>query len=256
MNNILAIAKKELNYYFGSPIGWVVIGLFTTLFGLFFLPGLSFFLQQSLSVMSMGAGAPPMNVNQHLIGPSIGNMAVTLLLVLPIVTMRTFSEEKRSGTIELLLTSPVTDVEIIFGKFIAAMGLYAAMLAATLIPIVALYAFGTPEWKPLLTTYLGIFLFGGCFISLGLFISSRTKNQIIAAMWTFATFLMLWIINWGASFMGPMSQAMVNYLALVDHLEDFTRGIIDTEHLIYYLSFIAFGLFLTVRSMDSERWRG
>jgi ABC-2 type transport system permease protein len=170
--------------------------------------------------------------------------------------MRTYSEEKRQGTIELLLTSPLTDVEIILGKFLGAMTLYTAMLAVTLIHISLLFLYGNPEWKPIATGYLGLLLMGGCFLSVGLLISSLTKNQVVAAMATFAVFLMLWVINWIGAFVGPTAQAVLQYLSITEHFDDFSRGIIDTKHLIYYLSFIAFGLFLTMKSVDSERWRG
>ena len=179
-----------------------------------------------------------------------------MLFLFPLITMRTYAEEKRSGTIELLLTSPVTDVEIIIGKFLGAMLLYAAMLAVTLIHIGILFIFGNPEWKPIATGYLGLLLMGGCFLSLGLFISSLTKNQIVAAMATFAVFLMLWVINWISTFVGPTTQTVLQYLSLTEHFDDFAKGIIDTKHVIYYLSFMAFGLFLTAKSVDSERWRG
>jgi ABC-2 type transport system permease protein len=136
------------------------------------------------------------------------------------------------------------------------MGLYASMLAVTLIHVGLLFVFGNPEWRPVATTYLGLLLMGGCFVSLGLLISSLTKNQIVAGMITFGLFLMLWVINWIASFMGPTTQQVLNYLSITDHLDDFTKGIIDTKHLVYYVSFITFGLFLTARSVDTERWRG
>jgi len=201
-------------------------------------------------------GGPTMNINEQLLGPVFGNMTVIILLVLPLITMRTYSEEKRSGTMELLLTAPVTDLQIILGKFLGAMGLYAAMLAITLLHVGILFVFGSPEWKPIATTYLGMLLMGGCLIAVGLLISSMTKNQIVAGMTTFVVFLMLWIINWISSFMGPTTQAVLNYVAVTQHLDDFTKGIIDTKHLVYYLSFIVFGLFLTARSVDTERWRG
>jgi ABC-2 type transport system permease protein len=184
------------------------------------------------------------------------NTTVVMLFLFPLITMRTYSEEKRSGTIELLLTSPVRDIEIILGKFFGALLLYAAMLAVTLIHMSVLFIYGSPEWKPLLTGYLGLLLMGGSFLSVGLFISSLTKNQIVAAMATFAVFLLLWIINWMSSFVGPTAQAVLSALSLTEHFDDFAKGIIDTKHLIYYLSFIAFGLFLTAKSVDSERWRG
>jgi len=172
------------------------------------------------------------------------------------ITMRTYSEEKRSGTIELLLTSPVTDFQIIMGKFLGAMALYGCMLAVTLIHIGLLFVYGRPEWKPIVTTYLGLLLFGGCFVSLGLFISSLTKNQIVAGMVTFAVFLLLWIITWIGSFSGPTVDKVTQYISILDHLDDFGKGVLDTTHIIYYVSFITFGLFLTAKSVDSERWRG
>jgi ABC-2 type transport system permease protein len=204
----------------------------------------------------MGMSGQSVNVNEQLIRPVFLNATVIFLFVLPMVTMRTYSEEKRSGTIELLLTAPLTDFQIIAGKFLGAMGLYAAMLAVTLPHMALLFWFGDPEWIPIGITYLGLLLMGGCFISVGLLISSMTKNQIVAVMATFTVFLMLWVINWIASFMGPRTQEVLNYLSITDHLDDFTRGVVDTRHLVYYLSFIAFGLYLTMRSVDTERWRG
>ena len=254
MRNVLAIAGKELRSYFASPIAYVVIGFFALLYGYFFYALLSFFNRQSMQ-MSMGMGGS-MNINQMLIAPVLSNVSVILLFVLPMVTMRTYSEEKRSGTIELLLTSPVTDTQIILGKFLGAMSLYAAMLAVTVIHLGLLFLYGNPEWKPILTGYLGLLLMGGCFIALGLLISSLTRNQIVAGMITFAVFLMLWVINWIGSFMGPTTQAVLSHLSITDHFDDFAKGVLDTKHLVYYASFIGFGLFLTAKAVDSERWRG
>jgi len=191
-----------------------------------------------------------------MIRPVFMNASVLLLFALPMVTMRTYSEEKRSGTIELLLTSPVTDVQIIMGKFLGAMALYGVMLGVTLIHVALLFVYGRPEWKPIVTVYLGLFLLGGCFISVGLFISSLTKNQIVAFVATFATFLMLWVITWIGSFSGPTVDRLTQYLSIIGHFDDFGKGVLDTTHLIYYISFITFGLFLTAKSVDSERWRG
>ncbi|MDO8793344.1 MAG: ABC transporter permease subunit [Vicinamibacterales bacterium] len=254
MRNILAIAQRELNAYFSSSIGYVLVGFFALLFGWFFYVPLAYFAQQS-----MQAGMNPgqaLNVNQMLVGPAFMNTTVIMLLVFPLITMRTYSEEKRSGTIELLLTSPLTDLEIILGKFLGAMLLYVAMLSITLVHMAILFIYGDPEWKPIATGYLGLLLMGGCFLSLGLFISSLTKNQIVAAMATFAVFLMLWVINWISTFVGPTTQAVLGHLSITEHFDDFAKGIIDTKHVIYYLSFMALGLFLTMKSVDSERWRG
>jgi ABC-2 type transport system permease protein len=253
VRNIMAIAGKELRSYFASPIAYVIIGLFALLFGLFFYAFLQSFVEESQRAM-MGGG--PVNVNDRLIRGVLLNAAVIILFVMPMITMRTYSEEKRSGTIELLLTSPLTDVQIILGKFLGALGLFAAMLAVTVIDVAILFRLGNPEWKPVIAGYIGLLLMGGCFISLGLLISSFTKNQIAAGFMTFAVFLVLWIINWFADSAGPTARTILTFLSITDHLDDFTRGIIDTKHIVYYLSFITFGLFLTAKSVDSERWRG
>jgi ABC-2 type transport system permease protein len=253
VRNVLAIAGKELRSYFASPMGYILIGLFALLFGMFFRVYLSMFAEQSQR-MAMGGGTA--NVNEMLIRGVFHNVAIIILFIMPMVTMRTYAEEKRSGTIELLLTSPITDLQIILGKFLGAMGLFTAMLLVTAIDIAILFRLGNPELKPVLTGYLGLLLMGGCFLSVGLLISSLTKNQIVAGVMTFGVFLVLWIVNWFADSVGPTGREIVNYLSITEHLDDFTKGIIDTKHIVYYLSFITFGLFLTAKSVDSERWRG
>jgi ABC-2 type transport system permease protein len=254
VRNILAIADKELRSYFASPIAYIIIGLFALLFGWFFYMFLTVFMRQSEQMMQFGGGAT--NINQQMIRGVLQNSAVIILFVMPMITMRTYSEEKRSGTIELLLTSPVTDFQIIMGKFLGAMGLYAAMLLVTVLYMALLFVYGNPEWRPVVAGYLGLLLMGGCFIAVGLLISSLTKNQIVAGFLTFAVFLMLWVINWIGDSSGPTTQAIVSYLSITEHFDDFARGIIDTKNVVYYLSFITFGLFLTAKSVDSERWRG
>jgi ABC-2 type transport system permease protein len=255
MTNILAIAGKELRAYFASPIAYVVVGLFALLFGWFYFNILVFFVEQSMRAGMMG-GQSSMNVNQMMVRPLLTNMSVVLLFFLPMITMRTFSEEKRSGTFELLLTTPLTDAQIIIGKFLGSMALFALMLAITLVDVGLLFYFGNPEWKPIATAYLGLLLMGGSFVSVGLFISSVTKNQIVAAVLTFSTFLLLWVINWVGESAGPVTKEIVSFLSITEHFDDFVKGVLDTKHLVYYLSFITFGLFLTAKSVDSERWRG
>jgi ABC-2 type transport system permease protein len=255
VTNILAIAGKELRAYFSSPIAYVVVGLFALLFGWFFFNILVFFSEQSMRMGMMG-GPSTVNINQMMLRPLLLNASVIVLFVLPMVTMRTFAEEKRMGTFELLLTTPLTDTQIILGKFLGAMGLYALMLLITLVDIGLLFFYGNPEWKPVVTSYLGLLLMGGCFISVGMFISSLTKNQIVAAVITFSTFLMLWVINWVGESAGPVTREIVAFLSITEHFDDFVKGVVDTKHLVYYVSFMTFGLFLTARSVDSERWRG
>lgn len=256
MRNILAIAGKELRSYFSSPIAYIVIGVFALLYGYFYIAILAYFVRQSMQMGQFGQGPQSLNINQMMIRNLLQNVTILVLFMLPAITMRTYSEEKRSGTIELLLTSPITDFQIVLGKFFGALALYAVMLTVTFIHMAILFVYGNPEWKPILTAYLGLLLLGGCFISVGLFISTLTKNQVVAFMVTFGVFLFLWVITWIGSFAGPTVDSLTQYLSIIDHFDDFGKGVIDTTHLIYYISFITFGLFLTAKSVDSERWRG
>ena len=257
MRNILAIAQKEIKGYFAGPIAYITIGVWALMYGWFFNTMMLYFVRQSMQMNQFGMQGPQaMNVNQQLIRPLLQNVLILILFLMPMVTMRAYAEEKRSGTIELLLTSPLTDFQIIVGKFLGAMALYGCMLAVTLIHIGLLFLYGRPEWKPIVTAYIGLLLMGGCFIAVGLFISSLTRNQIVAGMVTFAVFLMLWIITWIGSFSGPTVDKLTQYLSIIDHFDDFGKGVLDTTHIIYYVSFITFGLFLTAKSVDSERWRG
>jgi len=253
--NVGAIAGKELRGYFGSPVAWVMMGLFAFIFGYFYTVYLNYFVQQSMG-SQFGGGPQSMNINMQMIRPLLGNASVLILFLLPMVTMRTYAEEKRSGTIELLLTSPLTDFEIIFGKFLGSIGLYLGLLAVTALYISILFLFGNPELKPLISGYIGLFLMGSCFVSLGLFISSTTKNQMVAGAATFVFALLFWIIDWFADSVGSFWSPVLSYLSITKHFDDFGKGVIDTKDVVFYLSFIAFGLFLTLKSVDSERWRG
>jgi ABC-2 type transport system permease protein len=258
VSTILAIANKELRSYFSSPIAYAVIGFLALAFGFMFVIYLWGFLEQ---VERMGAnpmtGMQPVNVNQMLIRPLIMQLGVIWLFLLPMVTMRTFAEEKRSGTIELLLTTPITDLQIILGKFLGVLGLYGAMLLATLPGIAALFAFGNPDWPPVATTYLGLLLFGAAFLALGLWISSLTENQIVAGAATFMLLLLLLLVGWLRDFTTSTTVLqVVSALSIYEHLDDFTKGVISTSHVAYYLSVVTFGLFLTSRSLDGARWRG
>ena len=255
MGNILTLAQKELRAYFVSPIAYVLLVFFALLFGYFYASSINFVVRLSMGQFGMG-GPQVVNINEFMIRPLFGNTAVILLFMLPMLTMRSFAEEKRSGTIELLLTSPLTNFQIIMGKFLGAMALYALMLSLTLIHIGVLFWYGEPEWGPILSGYLGLLLMGGSFISIGLAISSMTKNQIVAGVSTFAVLLLFWIINWMGDASGTTTQSVLAYLSILEHFDDFSKGVIDTAHLTYYVSFITLGLFLTAKSMDMARWNG
>lgn len=256
MRNIVAIAGKEVRSYFASPIAYIITGLFALIFGIFYMAAVTWFAEQSMGMGQFGPMPSAVNINQDLIRPLLLNATVVMLFLLPMVTMRTYSEEKRSGTIELLLTAPVSDLEIIVGKFLGALALYGVMLLVTMLYVGLLFTYSDPEWKPIGAGYLGLLLLGGGFISFGLFVSSLTKNQIVAAVGTFSLVLILWIIDWLADQAGATTRTIVSYLSITQHFEDFAKGVIDTKHVVYYLTFIIFGLFLTAKSVDTERWRG
>lgn len=255
MSNTLTIFRKELNSYFNSPIAYLVLAFFGLLAGYFFSIYVAMFVTRGMEAQMMGRGMP-MDVNEWVIRPLLGNMSVIGLFMIPMITMRLFAEEKRSGTIELLATSPVHDAEIIVGKWLAAVTLYAAALALSGISVASLYLYGKPDLAPILTGYLGLLLQGGSLLAIGTFISTTTKNQIIAAFVTFAVSLMLWILDWaGAGDPSAWWAKVVSYMSVITHFEPFAKGVIDSKDVIFYVSLIFFGLFLTARSMESLRWR-
>jgi ABC-2 type transport system permease protein len=184
-------------------------------------------------------------------------MAVVALFVAPMLTMRLFAEEKRQGTIELLATSPVSDLQIVVGKFLAAAGLYALMILAGLVNVALIwvYAANAPEWKPVVTGAVGLFLLGCCFLAMGTFVSTLTRNQIVAGILGFCLFLGMWTLGWADDPMaGPVAKA-VAYLGVTTHLEDLVKGVVDLKDIVFYLSVVTFGLFLAHESVESQRWR-
>jgi len=197
----------------------------------------------------------PMNINEQLVRPLLANASVLCLFLVPMITMRLFAEENNRGTIELLLTSPVHDWEILLGKWLGALGMYASLLAFTGLNMIFLFAYGSPDWKPMATGYLGLLLQGGAMLAIGTFISTTTKNQIVAAFATFGTLLLLWVFEWVAGYeQSPWAKVMA-YMSLVSHFESFAKGVIELKDVIYYVSVIFLGLFLTARSLESLRWR-
>ena len=260
LRNIAAIFEKEWRHYFGSPIAWVALFVWTMLFGIFFYFAFDYFLEASMRASQQGmemGGGMKLSLNEYLIRPIFHNMAVVALFLAPMLTMRLFAEEKRQGTIELLATAPLTDWQIVLGKFLAAAGLYALMILAGLLNLVLVFLYATtpPEWKPIVTGALAIFLLGCCFLALGTFVSTLTRNQIVAGTLTFGLLLGLWILGWmDDPSSGAVAQAVAK-LGLLTHLESLMKGVIDLKDVVFYLSFITFGLFLAHQSVESQRWR-
>ncbi|MBV8552102.1 MAG: ABC transporter permease subunit [Acidobacteriaceae bacterium] len=254
MRNIWTICRRELYSYFVSPIAWVLLAIFALLSGVFTYIISASFVRASLEGQMSGQSFP-MNLNDQVIAPLFSNIAVVGLFLIPLISMRLFAEEKRQGTIELLATSPVHDLEIIIGKWLSAVLMYAALMAVLLADYSFLFIYGNPDWKPVATGFLGALLQGACLLAFGTFISTLTRNQIVAGAIGFALALILWILNWTTSFGNSVSVQVLNYISIVSHMDSFTKGVIDTKDLVYYVSMIFLGLFLTARSLESMRWK-
>lgn len=254
MRNVFIIWRKELRSYFVSPVAYLLLAMFGLIFGFFFWVQLSGFVNWAME-MQMRGQSSPMNINESLIRPLLANVRVVGLFFIPLITMRLFAEEKRTGTIELLATSPIRDSEVILGKWLAAMTLYGCILLLTALNFLFLFKFGHPDWKPLAIGYLGLFLEAGAMLAIGTFISTLTKNQIIAGAVTFAACLILWVFEWVSEFETATWAQVLSYISITTHAQSFAKGLLSLKDAIYYVSAIFLGLFLTARSMESLRWR-
>lgn len=255
MSAVWSITKKELVSYFTSPIAYIVIAIFILLSGFFFYSLVWWFNTQAMQMAQNPYYFQQVNINQMVFAPLFHNLSIILLLMLPVVSMRLFSEEKKMGTEELLFTSPVSVIQIIMGKYLAALVVLLAMLVLSAIPTIFTFIHGNPEPVPYLLGYLGLFLLGAAFLALGLFWSALTENQIVSAVLTFGTLLLFWVLSWAAYSARGLWQDVLNYLSFFEHFDGMTKGILDTSDLVYYLSFAFFGLFLTHSVIQFRRWR-
>jgi ABC-2 type transport system permease protein len=254
MRNVLIIWRKELRSYFVSPVAYILLAMFAIIFGFFFWNSLGYFVYMGME--SQMRGQPmPMNLNEELIRPLLSNISVVGLFLIPMITMRLFAEEKRTGTIELLVTSPIHDAEVILGKWLAAVSLYACMLLLTAINFAFLFKYGHPDWKPLAIGYLGLLLQAGALLAIGTFISTLTKNQIVAGAATFGVCLLLWVLEWVSGYETAAWARVLSYMSVITHFESFAKGVLATKDAVYYVTVIFLSLFLTARSMESLRWR-
>ena len=254
MKNIWIIYRKELKSYFSSWIAYLLMAFFAVIFGYFFFAATAIFVSRSMQAAMMGREMP-MDMNEWIIRPLLMNVSVIGLFVIPMITMRLFAQEKSTGTIELLMTSPVRDWEIILAKWFSAVTLYATILAVSAVNLGYLFVYGKPDWRPILVGYLGLLLQGGCLLAIGTFVSTLTRNQIIAVAGTFAVCLLLWVLDWVSAYDTSNWGRTLSYISVVTHFETFSKGVLETKDVLFYLSAIFFGLFLTERSMESLRWR-
>ncbi|HZC68906.1 MAG TPA: ABC transporter permease [Nitrospirales bacterium] len=256
MSPVGAIVRKELRSYFVSPVAYVVATVFLLLTGLLSFLAIATASNRSMQMLRVQGNLPELNLNEFVFRPVFYNMAVILLLVVPILTMRLFAEEKKLKTMELLVTSPVTITDIVVGKFVAALTVFAGMLALSAVAPVALAPFAEFRWSPILTAYLGVLLMGGLFLSAGLLGSSLTENQIIAVILSFGVLLLFWLFGWaGQVFADTVFGKVLTYLSPLDHFEQLVNGLVETKDLVYFVAGIVFTLFLTHRVIESQRWR-
>ncbi|MFC1984694.1 ABC transporter permease [Chloroflexota bacterium] len=236
MRNTTVIALREFKSYLASPMAYIVTGIFLALTGFLFITSPVTGYETSIRGLWQTWGI------------------ILLLLISSVLTMRLLAEERKMGTLELLLTAPVRDSEVIIGKFLGSLGILTAMLALTFYYPILLWIFGDPDWGPIVTGYLGLFLVGCTTLAVGLFASSLTSNQIVAAVVTGGILFALWFVGMLANLLPEVLGEVVNYLSLGYHFPDFMRGVVDTRGIIYYLSTTVLFLFLAIRSLASSRW--
>ncbi len=236
MRNTTTIALREFKSYLASPTAYVVTGIFLLLTGFFFSISPATYFETSIRGLWEFWGT------------------LLLLLLASVLTMRLLAEERKMGTLELLLTAPVRDSEVIAGKFLGSLGILTVMLALTFYYPILLWIFGDPDWGPIATGYLGLFLLGGASLAVGLFASSLTSNQLVAAMVAGGIIFALWFAGMAADLFPEAMGEVISYLSLYYHFSSFLRGVIDTRGIIYYLSITVLFLFLAIRSIESGRW--
>ncbi|MBW1704513.1 MAG: ABC transporter permease subunit [Deltaproteobacteria bacterium] len=256
MRAIVAIFKKEMSITFASPIFYAAAFIFLVLSGYFFYSNTAYFGMLSLQAMSNPMLAERLNLTDMVVKPFFGDLSVILLLMTPLITMRLYAEEKKTGTIELLFTYPISNLAVLTGKFCATLLVLITMLAGTIPYLIILESFGTLEWGVVISGYFGVILMGGSFIALGTFTSSLTENQIVAAVMSFGALLLFWVFGWAGAITGPASGRILEHISIIKHLDSFARGLIDSRDVIFYLLFIFFWLFLTLRFLNSRYWRG
>jgi len=237
MRTAQAVAWKEIQIYFSSPTAYIVGMMFLALSGFFFARDLNDPFPQA-SLVNFFDGA-----------------TIIFILIAPALTMRLMAEEQKLGTIELLLTSPVRDWEVIIGKYVASFVFLIATVSLTLYYTILLYVFASPDPGPIYAGYLGLALYGGAALAIGLLCSTLTSNQIVAAVVAMGILLVMFFADLAADNIGGTASTIISEISIRSHFEDFDRGIIDTKHVVYYLSVIAFFLFMSVRALESRRWR-
>jgi len=256
MSPVRAIVAKELRTAFVSPIVYVAGAVFLLIFGVLSYLSVINAGAQAIRVMQLQGEAAQLNLNDVVFRPTFYSTAIILMLVLPILTMRLFAEERKLRTFELLMTSPVGINEIVVGKFLAVFAIFLGLLALTGIVPLLLSVYSSFDWNPVMTGYLGTALLGALFLATGLLASAMTENQIVAAFLSFGFLILFWLLGALGTILGdtPLGQ-VTSYLSFIEHFDRLVRGLVETKDLVYYLSGLVFMLFLSHRVVESQRWK-
>lgn len=256
-SKLWALYKKELTVFFSMPVAYALITVFLILSGYFFSQITGHYAGFSMRSMNQYQRAMvDLSMVEGIFRPYFSNLLVVLILMIPVLTMRMFSEEKREGTAELLFTFPVSDATVVGAKFLSALTVYASMLAGTLAGFAVLRSATSFEILPLLSGYLGLLLLGAGFIMLGIFISSLTESQIVAAVISFGVLLMFLVLPWLSQSVGPEIARIINGLSVTNQFDSFAKGVLDTSDIIYCINFTLLFFFLTLRVLETKQWRG
>jgi ABC-2 type transport system permease protein len=246
---IFTLARKELKSLFVSPLAWVVLAVMQIIFAWVFLFQLDQYLENLPRIQQL---ANPPGVTEVVIAMLFGFAAIVLLMAVPLMSMRLFSEEHRNQTLTLLMTAPISTADIVLGKFVGLMVFLLVGLGLLVAMAASLAAGGALDWGLIGANSLGLLLLLAAFSSLGLFISSLTQHGVIAAFGSFGALLLLWIVN--ASVEDP--EHLLNYLSLMRHFDTFNRGLVDTRDIVYLAIFSIVFLVLTMRRLDAQRLHG
>lgn len=255
MRSIWIVVKKELKIYLFSPMAYILSAFFLLISGFFFYNIVTWFSSQSARMMQNPTYANQLNLNKMVFEPYFNNVAIILIFLIPLLTMRLLSDEKKMRTDELLLTSPLKMSSIIMGKYLAALIIYALILMLSVTHTLFIFLHGNPQIIPLLTSYLGLFLIGAVFIAIGILASSLTENQMIAAVISFSTILLIWVLSWIGEGAGSEWKGILSYLSFFSHFQNLLKGVVDTKDLVYYLSFTFMGLYLAYMVSEFRKWR-
>ena len=260
MRNTLAFARKELRIYLTTWTSYVLVGAFVALTAFFFSFLVQEFQQRRLDYAKRGAAGilAQMNLTDLVVGPTFSYVATFFVFMLPILTMRLIAEERRSKTLELLLSTPVRPIEILLGKYLAAWTVMIAMLAATGIFPLSLHFFADADpnavdWNTVWAGYLGMALLGSAGVAVGLFASAVTESQVVAVVIGFAILLLLMVVGVAAA--GSSWRPVLEHLSISHHMQGFARGLVRSPGVTYYASLTFLSLYFALRFLDAERWR-